>query len=71
MLSSSLINLFSGFSKSKDTKQTIELGTWLLNVIGRKLLTESMNDNELASDKNNNAISPIAALKESLGSIFS
>lgn len=71
MLSSSLINLFSGFSKSKDTKQTIELGTWLLNVIGRKLLTESMNDNELASDKNNNAISPIVALKESLGSIFS
>jgi hypothetical protein len=70
MLCSSLINLFSGFSKSKDTKQTIELGTWLLNVVGRKLLVESIRENELASDKNNKAVNPLEALKQSLGSVF-
>jgi len=70
MLSSSFINLFSGFSKSKDTKQTIELGTWLLNVIGRKLLVESMRENELAGDKNNKSVRPLEAIKQSLGSVF-
>ncbi len=70
MLSSSFINLFSGFSKNKDTKQTIELSTWLLNVVGRKLLVESMRENELAGDKNNKAVNPLEAIKQSLGSIF-
>jgi hypothetical protein len=70
MLCSSLINLFSGFSKNKDTKQTIELGTWLLNVVGRKLLVESIRENELAGDKNNKAVNPLEAIKQSLGSVF-
>jgi hypothetical protein len=70
MLGSSFINLFSGFSKNKDRKQTIELGTWLLNVIGRKLLVESIRNNELASDKQKTSIGPIEALKKSLDSIF-
>jgi hypothetical protein len=70
MLCSSLINLFSGFSKNKNTKQTIELGTWLLNVVGRKLLVESIRENELANDKNNKATNPLEAIKNSLGSVF-
>ena len=70
MLGSSFINLFSGFSKNKDRKQTIELGTWLLNVVGRKLLVESIRNNELASDKQKQSVGAIEALKKSLNSIF-
>jgi hypothetical protein len=70
MLGSSALNLLGGFTGNKNLKETVELGTWLANIAGRRLLVESMRQSELAQDRNAKSVTMMEALKFSAKNLF-
>lgn len=70
MMGSSLINLLGGLTGNKNLQTTMELCTWLPNVVGRRLLVESMRQSELAQDRKAKPVTMMEAFKESAKNIF-